>query len=462
MLVWQENGISTSKYDSKECCMPKPVVAIMPYQTPRESVRKVVACSNGLDHLPRGAKVFIKPNIVFWTTASDFPKWGVITTSRVVEDMVVLLQDHGITDITIGEGMVTGHGDRETPAHAFERLGYNRLGRRYGVKTVDIMARPFEKVDLGDGIELKFNRDILESDFVVNLPVLKTHVQTVVSLGIKNLKGTINLASRKRCHSPDPVRDLHFMVARMSDKMPPMLTLIDGIYSNERGPGMDGRIRRTNVLVASADVLAADVVGAHILGHAPQDVPHLVHAAARRGRSLVLDDINLAGESLASFRLRHEYDHAYTRTADGAWLPTPFARIGMEGLSFRKYDTTMCTYCSRVNGMTLAAIHKAWQGEAWDKVEILTGKRMAPTPGMHKTILIGKCIYRKHRDNPAIEEMIAVKGCPPDPEDILKALRQAGISADEAIFTKADLRPGKLMRRYKDDPAFEETLFQVA
>ena len=47
-------------------------------------------------------------------------------------------------------------------------------------------------------------------------------------------------------------------------------------------------------------------------------------------------------------------------------------------------------------------------------------------------------------------------------EDILEALRQAGIEADEAIFTQADLRPGKLMRRYRDDPAFEETLFQVA
>jgi len=441
--------------------MTKPVVAIMPYETPRESVRRAVTGCHGLDHLHRDAKVFIKPNIVFWSTVTDFPKWGVITTSRVVEDMVLLLKDHGIQDITVGEGMVTGYGDRRTPADAFERLGYNALGRRYGLKTVDIMDRPFEKVDLGDGVQLKFNRDILESDFVVNLPVLKTHVQTVVSLGIKNLKGTIDLASRKRCHSPDPVKDLHYMVARLADRMPPMLTLIDGIYSNERGPGMDGHIRRTNVLVASADVLAADTVGAHILGHLPHEVPHLVHAAARRGRSLDLAEIRLTGRPIESFRVRHEYDHAYTRTADGAWLPTPFAQIGMEGLSFRKYDTSMCTYCSRVNGMTLAAIRKAWQGEAWDKVEILTGKRMAPTPGMHKTILLGQCMYRTHRDNPAIKEMIPVKGCPPDPEDILKALRQAGIGADEAIFAKADLRPGKLMRRYQDDPAFEEALFQV-
>jgi uncharacterized protein (DUF362 family) len=35
--------------------------------------------------------------------------------------------------------------------------------------------------------------------------------------------------------------------------MPPIFTLIDGIFSNERGPGPDGKLRRTNLLVASAD-----------------------------------------------------------------------------------------------------------------------------------------------------------------------------------------------------------------
>ena len=158
--------------------MTKPVVAIVPYETPRESVHRAAACCNGLAHLPQGAKVFIKPNIVFWSTVTDFP----------------------------------------------------------------------------------------------------------------------------------------------------MLTLIDGIYSNGRGPGMDGHIRRTNVLAASADVLAADVVGAYILGHAPHDVPHLVHAAARQSRSLDLTDITLSGDSIESYRLRHEYDFPCTQTAEGAWLPTPFAK----------------------------------------------------------------------------------------------------------------------------------------
>ena len=168
--------------------------AIVRYETPGESVRRAVALSRGLDRLPARARVFIKPNIVFWTRVVPFPKWGVITTSRVVEDMVILLKERGIDDITIGEGTVTMNPkDTETPAHAFETLGYRALEKRYGVKCLNVFERPFKKVDLGEGIVLQFSGDFLDSDFIVDVPVLKTHNQAVVSLGIKNLKGVLNI-----------------------------------------------------------------------------------------------------------------------------------------------------------------------------------------------------------------------------------------------------------------------------
>ncbi len=96
--------------------MPKSVVAIVRYEKPLESVRKAVELPNGLQNMPANAKVFIKPNIVFWTKATLFPKWGVITTSRVVEDMVMILKDHGISDITIGRGSWPLQRIRQGPA----------------------------------------------------------------------------------------------------------------------------------------------------------------------------------------------------------------------------------------------------------------------------------------------------------------------------------------------------------
>ncbi|MFH1058945.1 MAG: DUF362 domain-containing protein [Pseudomonadota bacterium] len=439
--------------------MDKHKVSIVRYAEPLASVSRAVELCGGLERIGAGAKVFLKPNIVFWSRAVAFPKWGVITTSRVMEDLVVLLKERGVTDITIGEGTVLGRpDDKETVAHAFETLGYNRLKERYGVKAVDIFQRPFETVDLGDGVELNFNADILHSDFVVDVPVMKTHAQTTVSLAIKNLKGMIDIKSRKRCHSADPDRDLHFWIARLADKMPPILAVLDGIYTSEYGPGFDGVMHRSNILAASWDPFSADLVGSRLLGQDPAAVPYLVHAANRCGRPLDLSDVEVVGESIAELAKTHQWSFPYNAAGT---LPLPMDQRGMSGLAYYKYDTSLCTYCSSINGVVIQAVANAWAGEPWDDVEVLTGKRMQPRPGAKKTILLGKCMSQAHKDNPDIKEMIAIKGCPPKPEQIVAALHQAGIMADPALFANLEMLPGRFMRRYQGKPEFDEGHFQV-
>jgi len=441
--------------------MPKSTVAIVRYKKPYASIKQAVDLCDGLAQLPPQAHVFIKPNIVFWTRSVQFPKWGVITTSRAIEDMVKILQDHGVAKITIGEGVVMRHQkDVKTPAHAFKTLGYNRLKKRYNVETVNVFERPFKAVDLGDAVVLNFNQDVLESDFVVDIPAMKTHNQTVVSLGIKNLKGLIDMKSRKRCHNIDPIKDLHFHVARLADRLPPIFTLVDGIYSLERGPGFDGRMRRSNLLIASADILSADMVAAKILGYETDQVPHLRLAAHNQGRLIDGSDIKVVGESIEAVTSFHEHDFQYTVNKD-CTLPVPMAKQGLKGIHYRKFDATLCTYCSALTGLVLTAIRYAWKGEPWDDIEVLLGKVMSPTKGMKKTILLGKCMYQRHKNNPDIQEMIAIKGCPPKPEDIVKALHQADIQADPALFEQIDQLPGFFMARYEDQPEFEESFFRI-
>ncbi len=440
--------------------MNKSIVAIVRYETPLESVRRAVDLAHGLDHLPTKARVFIKPNVVFWRGVSPtaLPKWGVITTSRVVEDMVVLLKEHGIDEITIGEGPVFYPKDREAPDRAFESLGYNVLKKRYGVKCISVMERPFERVDLGGGVRLNLNADILCSDFVVNIPVLKTHAQTVISLGIKNLKGMIDMESRKKCHSVNLKRDLNYMIAKLPNKLPRSFTLLDGIYTNEQGPGFDGRIRRSNILVASQDLLSADMVGAKILGYDPMEVPHLVYVAKDRGRPIDLFDVEVLGEKLEAVVSLHKYAIPYNE--DGT-LPKLLENSGVKGLSYRKYDLTLCTSCWALNMIIPTAIAQAWKGDPWNEVEILTGKVMRPTPGKKKTILIGKCIYQANRDHPDIQEMIPVKGCPPRPGSVVKAFHQAGIEVDPELFERTEKLPELFMRVYKGQVELDESFFRI-
>ena len=438
--------------------MEKKKVSIVRYEKPLESVRRAADLCNGLENLRPNSKVFIKPNIVFWTRKIAFPKWGVITTSRVVHDMVLLLKERGVDDITIGEGSVLyDPKDKETAAHSHETLGYNVLNKRYGVKVVDVFTRPFEKVDLGDGVKLNFNADILHSDFVINVPVLKTHTQCVVSLGVKNLKGTIDVNSRKKCHSADPEKSLPFWVSKLSDKLPGGFTLLDGIYTNERGPSFDGKIRRSNILVGSADTLSADKVGAKILGYDLSEVPYLARVATERGRPLDLSDVEVIGESIQDVGMKLQYSFAYNEEGT---LPLPMDKMGIKGLAYPKYDLTICTYCSGLTGVIITAIAMAWKGEPWDNVEVLTGKLMKPTPG-RKTILVGKCLYEANKKHPDIDKMWVIKTCPPSPEAVVNALHETGVKIDPQILMNVDMAPGFFMRKYEGKPEFDESFFRV-
>ena len=195
--------------------MEKSLVSIVKYDKPQESVRKAIDLVHGFEDVPLDGKIFIKPNLVYWNRHCDFPKWGMLTTTRVVEEVVKYLYELGASDMTIGDGIITDDPkDKETSLDAFESLGYNVLKDKYGIKVYDTFNRPFEKVELTEGLSAKMNSDMLHSDFLIDLPVLKTHAQCVVSLGMKNIKGLINIASRKKFHGDDPKYTLHYNVSQ--------------------------------------------------------------------------------------------------------------------------------------------------------------------------------------------------------------------------------------------------------
>ncbi|HGJ64231.1 TPA: DUF362 domain-containing protein [bacterium] len=423
----------------------------------KESIKKAIELSGALKNLKSSDKVFIKPNIVFWAKV-PFPKWGVITTTSVITEVIELVKDNGINNITIGEGIVTlKPNDKETAAHAFESLGYNVLSNRYGVNIINIFDRPFEKVALDNEIEISLNTDALHSDFLINIPVLKTHAQTIVSLGLKNLKGLLNIPSRKKFHNLDENKNLHYMISKLYTLLPKGATIIDGIYTLERGPSFDGKPRRSNIIIASEDTLSADLVGAKVLGHDPETITYLDLAAKNEGRTTELSNINICGESINDISSYHEYTFPYNE--DGS-LPEKLYKMGVTGLSYPKYDNTMCTYCAALNGAVLTAITFAWQGKEWDSIEVLTGKKMQPSGNKKYTILLGQCMTNLHKNNPNINA-IPIRGCPPDPMETVKAFHKVGIEINPLIFEHLDIAPTYYMERYKNKPEFEEEFYTL-
>ncbi|KKK94606.1 hypothetical protein LCGC14_2681170, partial [marine sediment metagenome] len=67
----------------------------------------------------------------------------------------------------------------------------------------------------------------------------------------------------------------------------------------------------------------------------------------------------------------------------------------------------------------------------------------------------------KNKDHPNIKEMIPIRGCPPNTDDVITAFSQIGIKLPETMFQNVNKGAGFLMAKYKGRPEFEESFFQV-
>ncbi len=430
--------------------MSRPVVSVVQFQEPYGTVREALDLCRGLEGIGKDDRILIKPNLVGWDVDFPVPPYGMVVTSAVMFALVKILAEEGFRKITIGEGPLMI--PKTMGRVMFKTFGYERLRDRYGVELVDFNEEKFTEVDFGD-FKLSVARKVLEADKIINLPVLKTHNQTKVSLGLKNLKGCLNRKSKMFCHGKVN-EDLDRLFPRIIERLPVALTIIDGVFSLEKGPSYTGRAIRKDLVIASTDPYACDVVGAEIMGYRVEDVPHLKYFADVHGRSYSLKDIEVAGEDVGEHRKFVDYDFEWTPDNTG---PAAFEKRGITGLALRKYDNTLCTGCSVSFTPMIMVLMSAFKGEPFPGTEVLSGKIQTASPGFEKTILFGKCACDLNKDNPNIKKPIPVKGCPPKLEDFIGALKAEGIdcSMDEYVKYRHHLYD-----RYKGKEGFDPALYQ--
>lgn len=429
--------------------MPEPVVSVVSFQDPYQSVKKALDLCGGLKAFGKQDRILIKPNLVAWDFDLPFSPYGVVTTSAVMFALVKILAEEGYSRLTIGEGSLmlpksTGH-------EIYRVLGYEKLKEKYGVELVDFNEDKFKEVDFG-GFKLSVASKALEADKIINLPVLKTHNQCKVSLGIKNLKGCLDRKSKMICHGKDA--DLDHMFPHIAEKLPVALTIIDGIFTLEKGPSNTGQAYRKDILIASTDILACDIVGSEIMDYRADSIEHLKFFAKRHNKSLCLGDLKITGEDLEKHRKYVDFDWEWTPENTG---PLGFAKRGITGLAIRKYDSSLCTGCSVQYNPMLILMMSAFKGEPFPGIEIVCGKRQTAAPNFDKTVLFGKCSCSVNKDNPNIRKAIQIKGCPPKLDNFISVLKDEGIECNMRAYVTFR---NYLFSRYQEKDGFHPGLFQ--
>lgn len=115
---------------------------------------------------------------------------------------------------------------------------------------------------------------------IINVPVFKTHVLTGMTLGIKNLFGFIQDKGKSQYHYK-----IDSTLMKILDVIKPQINILDGIYSMDTNGPTDGRIKRTDFLMASNDVVALDVAACRVAGISPSQITHIWQAKQKYGIS---------------------------------------------------------------------------------------------------------------------------------------------------------------------------------
>lgn len=244
----------------------------------RDKVRCAVALLGGIAQFIRpGDTVLIKPN----ATGPAGADRGVTTHPEVVEATLELAIEAGAGRIIIGDG--TGSATLGT-RKVFESCGYSYLAEKYPEKfefmDLNRQARVSVQVKepyLLDHIDIC--QPVLDCDVLINLPVLKTHFITGVSVCMKNLKGCIPPAQKRYMHEVG----VNKSVADLNAILTPTLNIVDGIIGSEGLGPKEGHPVGLGVILAGADPVAVDAVSCAVMGFDAGQIEHirLAHAGAR-------------------------------------------------------------------------------------------------------------------------------------------------------------------------------------
>jgi uncharacterized protein (DUF362 family) len=252
-----------------------------------QSISRAIQLLGGFEEiLPgKGDTVLIKPN-VGWSKTWET---GTTTSPHFVRALVDLLEKQNPGRIIIGESPSIGMRGEEV----FRETGYDKL-RDIGVEVIDLGKDSTYRLALPEGSLLEY-LDLpvtyRDADYFVNVPVIKTHVNTCVTIACKNLKGLLPSREKKRFH----FLGLDRCIAELVSMVETDLVIVDGQVGQEGLGPISGKPVDVGAVLAGTNPVAVDATCIKAMGIGPARVKHL-NVAMEMGLSPPLGNIEVVGD----------------------------------------------------------------------------------------------------------------------------------------------------------------------
>lgn len=218
------------------------------------SVEKIFKENERILPKNKNAKILLKPNFNNDLNALT----GNSTDLRIVVAVLKSLRKREYKNIIIGEGCNCGI--NHIGIDVFKRIGIDKIAKLFGAELINFNKDDEEKIQLVTG-EAKIAKTILDSDFIINLPVIKTHVESGMTCACKNYMGALIGTEKRKMHD-----NLEKNIIKLNETIKTDLIIVDGIICMEgRGPG-DGIPKKLGIILSGKNPFLIDLFISKLIG----------------------------------------------------------------------------------------------------------------------------------------------------------------------------------------------------
>ncbi len=213
------------------------------------------------DILPasKSSKIFLKLNLNSNMNALT----GNTTDLRVIAAAIEFLKENGYTNITIGDG--TNSGFYRNGISVISRLAIDKLAEHYGVNVVDLNYSEVVDTTLESGIKVGIARECLDTDFFINMPKLKTHFATGMSVCLKNMVGClVGQENKRKIHTK---KNLAQNIVGIHKAVKPRLHIVDGLIAMEGFGPTRGTPVSAGLIMVGTDPYLIDLACARVASY---------------------------------------------------------------------------------------------------------------------------------------------------------------------------------------------------
>ncbi len=247
---------------------------------------KAIETLGGMSNfVKKNQKVVVKPNIG-WDAS---PERGADSNPKLIKRIVEHCYNAGAKEVYVFDHTC------DNWMRCYSNSGIENAAKDAGAKVVPAHSESYyQEVNIDKGEILKsakVHEVLLDCDVFINVPILKNHESTRLTISMKNLMGTI--WDRGFWHR----NDLNQCIADFAGFKKPDLNIVDA-YSvmktnGPRGISVSDLVNLKSQII-STDIVAADAAAAKLFGMDPDDVKHIT----------IADKMGIGRKDLSSLKIK--------------------------------------------------------------------------------------------------------------------------------------------------------------